>query len=184
MTIQETPLKDLLLIEPQVFGDDRGFFYESYNADKLKEAGITTEFVQDNHSYSTPGVLRGIHFQLPANPVAKLVRCTRGKVWDVAVDLRKDSPTYLQWHAEELTPENKKMLYIPEGFGHAFFTIEEADFLYKCSTTYDPEVDAGIAWNDPAIGIEWPFDTEPVLSEKDSNAPTWEELGVEFPYNG
>lgn len=182
MNIITTPLKGAIVLEPQVFGDDRGYFYESYNAEKMKEAGITTQFVQDNHSSSSPGVLRGIHFQLPEKPIAKLVRCTRGKVWDVAVDLRKDSPTYLQSHVVELSPENKKMFFIPEGFGHAFFTIEEAEVLYKCSTTYDPAVDAGIMWNDPALDIEWPFDTDPILSEKDAKAPTWESLGVEFPY--
>lgn len=180
----ETPLQGAYILEPKIFADDRGYFYESYNADALKNVGISTAFVQDNHSYSIAGVLRGIHFQLPHNPITKLVRCTRGRVWDLAVDLRKESPTYLQWHAEELSAENKKMFFIPEGFGHAFYAFEESEVLYKCSTTYDTTADAGIVWNDSDLQITWPFDvnTQPLLSEKDRIAPQFRDLDIVFPY--
>lgn len=178
----ETPIKDLYIIEPQVFGDDRGFFYESYNTEKFAAIGIETVFQQDNHSFSAAGVLRGVHFQLEPKPMAKLVRCTRGRVWDVAVDLRSDSPTYTQWFGIELSAENKKMLYIPEGFGHGFYCYEESEFLYKCSNTFDGSLDAGIAWNDEEIGIQWPIDEslELILSEKDTKLPRLSQ--VELPW--
>lgn len=170
----ETPIEGLFVIDPEVYGDDRGFFYESYNADKFAAIGITTEFKQDNHSFSTAGVLRGLHFQLEPEPMVKLVRCSRGRIWDVAVDLRKDSPTYKQWFGIELRPENKKMLYIPAGFGHGFYAFEDSEMLYKASNTYNGDLDAGIAWDDQEIGIEWPIDesVELTLSEKDQNLPT------------
>lgn len=172
----ETPLKDLVVIEPQVFGDDRGFFYEFYNAEKFAGLGIETIMKQGNYSRSAKGVLRGIHFQMPPKPMAKLVRCTRGRLWDVAVDLRQDSPTFKQWFGVELSDENKKMLYVPEGFGHGFYALEDCDLAYLTSNTYDQELDANIAWNDPDIGIDWPVDGEPTLSGRDQEAPAFAEF--------
>lgn len=178
----ETPIPGLVVIEPDVFGDDRGFFYESYNTEKFSALGIATEFRQDNHSFSTAGVLRGLHFQLPPQPMAKLVRCTRGRLWDVAVDLRKSSPTYLQWYGLELSAENKQMFYIPEGFGHGFYAFEDAELLYKTSNVFNGALDSGIAWNDPQIAIAWPIPegVEPTLSKKDSAMPAL--AGQELPF--
>lgn len=174
----ETPIKDLVIIEPEVYGDDRGFFYESYNVDKFRALGINTIFVQDNHSRSAKGVLRGLHFQLPPKPMAKLVRCTRGRLWDVAVDLRKNSPTYKKWFAVELSEENKKMFYVPVGFAHGFYALEDCDLVYKCSNTYDADLDANLAWNDPELGVEWPI--APTLSGRDQVAPKFSELDLSF----
>lgn len=174
----ETPIRDLVIIEPEVYGDDRGFFYESYNVDKFRALGINTIFVQDNHSRSAKGVLRGLHFQMPPKPMAKLVRCTRGKLWDVAVDLRKASPTYKKWFAVELSEENKKMLFVPEGFAHGFYVLEDCDLVYKCSNTYDADLDANIAWDDPDFAIEWPI--APTLSGRDQVAPKFSELDLPF----
>lgn len=175
-----TPFPGLLVIEPDVYGDDRGFFYESYNAEKFAELGITTTFAQDNHSSSTKGVLRGLHFQLPPKPMAKLVRCSRGRVWDVVVDLRKESLTYKQSFGIELSESNKRMLFIPEGFAHGFYALEDCELLYKSSNTFDKTLDANVAWNDPAFGIVWPLVGEPVLSERDKTAPKLGELHLDF----
>lgn len=169
----ETPIKDLFVIEPQVFGDERGFFYEFYNADKFADLGINVSMKQGNYSRSAKGVLRGIHFQLPPKPMAKLVRCTRGKVWNVAVDLRKDSPTFKQWHGVELSDENKRMLWLPPGFGNGFYVLEACDYGYLTTNTYDGELDANIQWNDPDLGIEWPVEGEPTLSGRDQAAPSF-----------
>lgn len=176
----ETPVKDLYIIEPQVFGDDRGFFYEFFNADKFKNIGIDFTPRQGNYSRSARGVLRGLHFQLPPKPMAKLVRCTRGRLWDVAVDLRKDSPTYLKWFGLELSDENKKMLFVPEGFGHGFYSLEDCDLAYLTSNTYDGELDANVQWNDEAFGIDWPVEEEPTLSERDQKAPAFSEIELPF----
>ncbi len=165
----ETKLKDCFVVEPKVFGDDRGFFMETYNKKAFEEAGYTMEFVQDNHSKSRKGVLRGLHFQ-KTKPQGKLVRVVSGEVFDVAVDIRKDSETYGQWFGLYLSAENKKQLYVPEGFAHGFLvTSEEAEFCYKCTNLYDPTDEGGLMWNDEAIGIEWPLDRveEVLLSEKD-----------------
>ncbi len=165
----ETSLKDCFVVEPKVFGDDRGFFMETYNKKAFHEAGYTMEFVQDNHSKSKKGVLRGLHFQ-NNNPQGKLVRVIRGEVFDVAVDLRKDSETYGKWFGLYLNAENKKQLYVPEGFAHGFLvTSEYAEFCYKCTRLYDPSDEGGLMWNDETIGIEWPLDKveEVLLSEKD-----------------
>lgn len=180
MNIVETGIKDLVIIEPQVFGDDRGFFMESYNKEKFHEAGLTYDFVQDNHSFSTAGVLRGLHFQLPEMEQAKLVRCTRGKLWDVAVDLRKDSPTYKQWFGVELSAENKKQFMVPAGFAHGFYALEDCELQYKCTNVYSPEHDGGIAWNDPEVGIEWPIvdGVETIFSEKDQKQPLLSETDL------
>jgi len=170
MKITATAIPDVLLVEPTVFGDDRGFFYESYNERKWQElTGIQTRFVQDNHSRSSKNVLRGIHYQIQ-QPQGKLVRVVIGEVFDVAVDLRQSSPTFGQWVGEHLSAENKKSLWVPEGFGHGFLVLSEvAEFLYRTTDFYAPEHERCIAWNDPDIGIDWPLDGDPLLSEKDKN---------------
>jgi dTDP-4-dehydrorhamnose 3,5-epimerase len=169
MQFIETSLKGAWLIKPKVFRDERGFFLESYSEKVFAENGIDAKFVQDNHSLSVKkGVLRGLHFQLPPNEQAKLVRVTRGKVLDVIVDIRKNSPTFGKWESFELTSENFEMLFIPRGFAHAFLTLEDnTEFMYKVDGFYAPESDSGIIWNDPDLNISWPI-KEPILSEKDS----------------
>jgi dTDP-4-dehydrorhamnose 3,5-epimerase len=172
MKITETALPGVLLLEPKVFGDARGFFMESWNARSFAAAGLDLDFVQDNHSRSARGVLRGLHYQL-ANPQGKLVRVTRGAVFDVAVDIRRSSPHFGQWVGYELSDSNHQMLYIPPGFAHGFVVLSEvADFFYKCTSLYDAASDRGIRWDDAAIGITWP-DTgaAPLLSGKDAVAP-------------
>ena len=170
MRVIETPLPGVLVFEPRVFEDERGFFLESFNEKRYREAGIDKRFVQDNHSYSRQGTLRGLHYQL-LYPQAKLVRVTSGEVFDVAVDIRVGSPTFGQWVGTYLSGENKKQVYIPEGFAHGFCVVSEsADFLYKCTDFYVPDDERGIIWNDPDIGIEWPIDN-PILSPKDSALP-------------
>ncbi len=165
----EGPLKGLIIIEATVYKDERGFFMESYNLRDFKEAGLDITFVQDNHSKSKKGVLRGLHFQKNF-PQGKLIRVIRGKIFDVAVDIRKDSPTFGKWYGIELSEENKLMFYIPEGFAHGFLVLsEEAEVLYKTTEYYHPEDEGGIIWNDPDIGIKWPLEgiSEIILSEKD-----------------
>ncbi|HBH37749.1 MAG TPA: dTDP-4-dehydrorhamnose 3,5-epimerase [Curvibacter sp.] len=163
-----TAISDVLILEPKVFGDARGFFFESYNARAFAQAtGLDVNFVQDNHSRSARGVLRGLHYQLK-QPQGKLVRVVRGSVYDVAVDVRKSSPTFGRWVGVELSESNQRELWVPAGFAHGFLvTSESADFLYKTTDYYAPEHERCIAWNDPAIGIEWPLDGAPVLSAKD-----------------
>lgn len=172
MKITKTKLDGVVIIYPDVFGDNRGFFMESWNKEKLEEAGLFYDFVQDNHSKSTvKGTLRGIHFQKGDKAQAKLVRCVKGAVLDVAVDLRKNSPTFKQWVGVELSAENKKQLLIPRGFGHGFVTLtDDVEFLYKADNYYAPEADAGICWNDPDIGVDWGVEN-PILSEKDKKNP-------------
>lgn len=172
MKLTKTKLDGVVIIEPDVFGDNRGFFMESWNKKKLEEAGLFYDFVQDNHSKSTvKGTLRGIHFQKDDKAQAKLVRCVKGAVLDVAVDLRKNSPTFKQWVGVELSAENKKQLLIPRGFGHGFVTLtDDVEFLYKADNYYAPEADAGICWNDPDIGVDWGVEN-PILSEKDKKNP-------------
>ena len=172
MKITETKLNGVGIIEPDVFGDNRGFFMESWNKKKMEEAGLYYDFVQDNHSKSTvKGTLRGIHFQKGDKAQAKLVRCVKGAVLDVAVDLRKNSPTFKQWVGVELSAENKKQLLIPRGLGHGFVTLtDDVEFLYKADNYYEPKADAGIRWNDPEIGVEWGVEN-PILSEKDRKNP-------------
>ena len=171
MNIITTPLAGLLMLEPRVFGDDRGFFYESFNARQFAEAtGVTASFVQDNHSRSAKGVLRGLHYQIQ-QAQGKLVRVTAGAVYDVAVDLRKSSPTFGQWFGAELSAENKRQMWIPAGFAHGFVvTSEHAEFLYKTTDYWAPEHERAILWNDPALGITWPLDVTPLLSAKDQAA--------------
>jgi len=164
----ETPIADLLIIEPRIFGDDRGFFLESWNAETFRKAGLDLDFVQDNHSRSAKGVLRGLHFQNP-DPQGKLVRVTAGRAWDVAVDLRRASPTCGQWHGVELSAANKRMFWVPPGFAHGFVALEDdTDFLYKCTAAYAPANERSLQWNDPTVGIDWPLEgLEPQLSGKD-----------------
>ena len=172
MNLIETPLPGVLLIEPRVFGDARGFFLESWNRQSFAEAGLDMDFMQDNHSRSSRGVLRGLHYQLH-NPQGKLVRVTQGAVFDVAVDIRRASPHFGRWVGYELSADNHRMLWIPPGFAHGFLVLSDAaDFLYKCTTLYDPLSDRGIRWDDPAIGIDWPdMGGAPLLSAKDAAAP-------------
>ncbi len=183
MNVTETEIPGVLILEPKTFGDDRGWFMETYSKSKFEEARIKGEFIQDNHSFSAQkGTLRGIHFQ--KNPMAqtKIVRCTRGAVLDVVVDLRKDSPTYKRWVSTELSAENKKMFYIPRGFGHGFLTLKEnTEFQYKVDNYYSPEHDRGIRFDDPEIAIDWQV-TEPIVSEKDKNAPLLKDSDVDFAY--
>jgi dTDP-4-dehydrorhamnose 3,5-epimerase len=175
--VTETGISGLVIIEPQVFGDHRGFFMESWSQRAMEEAGLHYNFVQDNHSSSTvKGTLRGIHFQYGDKSQAKLVRCARGAVIDVAVDLRKDSPTYKQWYAVELSEENKKQFMIPRGFGHGFVTLtDHVEFMYKADNYYAPEADGGIRWNDPEFGIDWGVE-KPILSDKDANSPFFKNI--------
>ncbi len=171
MIIETTPLAGLLLVKPDVFGDDRGFFQETWNLRRYTEAGLDRHFVQDNLSLSRRGILRGLHFQNPG-PQGKLVYVLQGEVFDVAVDVRTDSPTFGQWYGAVLSAENHHQLFVPEGFAHGFcVTSETALFAYKCTDFYNPKVEFSLLWNDPDIGIEWPI-TNPELSEKDSNGQT------------
>ncbi|HEY5815326.1 MAG TPA: dTDP-4-dehydrorhamnose 3,5-epimerase [Solirubrobacterales bacterium] len=177
----DTTLEGVVLVEPQVHGDSRGFMVETYRADAWAELGIDVEFVQHNHSRSSRGTLRGLHFQT-APGQAKLVRCTRGKIFDVAVDLRRDSPTFGQWEGYELDDERHRQLYVPVGFGHGFAVLsEEADVSYLLSSLYDPATESGIAWDDPDVGVEWPVE-EPLLSERDKAAPKLAEVVDSLPF--
>lgn len=166
MQVEKTKLEGVLLVTPQVFGDDRGFFMETYNKAKAAELGLPTEFVQDNHSKSSYGVLRGLHYQSPQWQ-GKLVRVVQGEIYDVAVDIRAGSPTFGQWVGFYLNDENKQQLYVPEGFAHGFcVTSETAEVVYKCTSLYAPEQEGSLLWNDSEVGIDWPVD-EPKLSAKD-----------------
>ena len=168
ITVTETALPGVLIVEPQVFGDERGFFLETYRADEYAAHGIRDTFVQDNHSRSRAGVLRGIHYQQP--PQAKLVRCTAGSLLDVAVDVRAGSPTFGRWVAVELSAANHRQLYVPAGFGHAFLALEDpTELQYRCSEYYAPAAEGAIRWDDPDIGIEWPL-ADPQLSARDAAA--------------
>jgi dTDP-4-dehydrorhamnose 3,5-epimerase len=178
--MKATPLKipDVVLIEPKVFGDERGYFFESFNQTAFNQTiGYEVQFVQDNHSKSQKGVLRGLHYQLPPKAQGKLVRVIQGEVFDVAVDIRKDSPTFGQWVGVILSAENKRQLWIPAGFAHGFITLSEtAELLYKTTDYYAPEYERCIAWNDPEIGINWPLDQTPVLSDKDQQGVSLESI--------
>lgn len=177
MKVTKTKLEGVVIIEPDVFGDNRGFFLESWSKRHMEEAGLFYDFVQDNHSSSTvKGTLRGIHFQKGPWAQAKLVRCVRGAVLDVAVDIRKESPTYKQWVGVELSEDNKKQLLIPRGYGHGFVTLtDHVEFMYKADNYYAPDSEGGILWNDPDIGVDWGVD-QPILSEKDKKNPLLRDL--------
>lgn len=178
MNIIETDLPGVLLIEPRVFGDARGFFLESWNRKTFADLGLDLDFVQDNHSRSARGVLRGIHYQLQ-QPQGKLVRVAAGAVFDVAVDLRRSSPHFGQWTGHELSAENHRMLWIPPGFGHGFLVLSEtADFLYKTTTLYAPAWDRGVRWDDPDMGVAWPLEGAPLLSAKDQVQPLLKDAEV------
>ena len=171
MKIQPTEIPDVLLIEPRVFRDDRGFFLETYHAETFRQGGLDATFVQDNHSKSVAGTLRGLHAQSHPSAQGKLVRCIEGRIWDVAVDVRRGSPHFKQWVGYELTADNFLQLYIPEGFLHGFCVLSDtAQVEYKCTDFYAPDAELSVIWNDPDLGIDWPLD-EPVLSEKDAAAP-------------
>lgn len=181
MKFIKNDINDLLVIEPSVFGDQRGWFSESYNQDVFKKNGLDIVFVQDNHSFSAQkGVLRGLHFQNNPNAQTKLVRCTKGSIWDVAVDLRKSSSTYLKWFGIELSAENHLMLLVPQGFAHGFVTLEDnCEVQYKVDKTYDKLLDRSIKYDDPQIGINWPV-VKVLLSEKDLNAKLLKDSDVNF----
>jgi dTDP-4-dehydrorhamnose 3,5-epimerase len=177
----ETAIAGLVLVEPEVHGDERGFLVETYSERTWRELGVEASFVQDNHSRSGQGILRGVHFQLRPGQ-AKLVRCVRGRIWDVAVDLRRDSPTYGRWEAYELDDVAHRQLFVPVGFAHGFCVLsEQADVAYKLSSYFDPETEAGIAWDDPDLAIRWPVD-EPRVSERDRSAPRLAEVANELPW--
>jgi len=174
-----TNIPDVFILEPKVFGDERGFFMESFNQEKWQElTGLETTFVQDNHSRSSRGVLRGLHYQIQ-QPQGKLVRCVVGEVFDVAVDIRKSSPTFGQWTGVVLSAENKQQFWVPPGFAHGFMVMSEsADFLYKTTEYYAPQHERCIRWDDPELGIEWPWQGQPVMSQKDAVAPLLESAQV------
>jgi dTDP-4-dehydrorhamnose 3,5-epimerase len=181
MNVIETKLPGVVIVEPQVFGDHRGWFMESWSQKTMADNGLNVNFVQDNQSYTArKGTLRGIHFQQYPMAQTKLVRVTRGAVMDVAVDLRKDSPTYRQWVAVELSAENRKQLLIPQGFGHAFLTLtDDVEFVYKCDNFYSKEHDRNIRFDDPELGVEWGI-ADPILSEKDAAAPFLKDSDCNF----
>lgn len=178
---QKTSIEGVYVIEPAVFGDERGYFMETYHAGEFKEAGLDFTFIQDNQSKSKKGVLRGLHFQY-TKPQGKLVRVIKGEVFDVAVDLRKNSPTYGKWEGVVLSEENKKQFYVPEGFAHGFLVLsDEAEFTYKCTDFYDPDDEGGILWNDEDVNIPWPMDEdEIILSDKDKTLKTLKETVTDF----
>lgn len=182
MDIKSTFIKDLFIVEPKVFEDARGYFFESYNYDKLEKQGISLQFLQDNQSKSSYGVIRGLHYQLEPKAQTKLVRVLQGKVFDVAVDIRKNSSTYGKWFGIELSEQNKKQLLIPKGFAHGFSVLSEtATVMYKCDELYAPEFDAGIIFNDPDLNIDWKIDPgTAVLSEKDGKLPGFKEAKNNF----
>lgn len=174
MNIVKTALPEVLILEPKVFGDDRGFFFESFNARQFEDAtGLKRNFVQDNHSRSAKNVLRGLHYQIQ-QPQGKLVRVVAGTVFDVAVDIRRNSPNFGKWVGVELSAENKRQLWVPEGFAHGFVVLSEsAEFLYKTTDYYAPQFERSLRWDDPALAIHWPIDGAPVLSKKDEDAPAF-----------
>jgi dTDP-4-dehydrorhamnose 3,5-epimerase len=177
----ETKLDGVVLVEPEVFGDERGFLLETFSEPGWRELGIDVDFVQDNHSRSRAGILRGLHFQRSPGQ-AKLVRCVRGRIWDVAVDLRRGSPTYRGWEGHELDDVHHRQLFVPVGFAHGFCVLSDvADVAYKLSSLYDPATEAGIAWNDPEVGVEWPL-ADPQVSDRDRSAPGLAEIADELPW--
>ncbi len=177
----QTEIPDLVLLEATAHGDERGFLVESFREDVWAEHGVIGPFVQDNHSRSAKGILRGLHFQTSPGQ-AKLVRCVRGAIWDVAVDLRRDSPTYRRWEGVELSDENHRQLFVPVGFAHGFCVLSDvADVSYKLTSLYDPDTEAGIRWDDPDVGVDWPI-SDPQLSERDKVAPALTEIERDLPW--
>ncbi len=184
MEIRETGIAGLLIVKPRIFEDDRGYFFESFNESDLEKAGHPFHFIQDNQSKSAYGVVRGLHYQLEPKAQTKFVRVLEGSIWDVAVDLRKDSPTFMQWEGVELSAENKLQLLIPKGFAHGFSVLsKDAVVLYKCDEFYAPDFETGIRYNDPQIGIDWKVDPEDmILSERDVAMPSLQEATMNFQY--
>jgi len=183
-TFKRLEIPEVILIEPEVFSDERGFFMETYKYSEFASFGISERFVQDNHSRSVKGVLRGLHYQNPPKAQGKLVRVVVGEIFDVAVDIRKGSPTYGKWVGVKLSAENKRMLYIPPGFAHGFCVLSDvAEVVYKVTEEYAPESEAGIIWNDPEVGIDWPIEN-PMLSAKDANWPILRDAVNRFVYEG
>jgi dTDP-4-dehydrorhamnose 3,5-epimerase len=186
ITVTKTPLPGLLVIEPKVFADDRGFFLDFYNRDSFAEIGLKEQFIQDNHSRSKKGVVRGLHYQINPSPMGKLVKCAKGKIFDVGVDVRKGSPTFGKWHGETLTGDNHKMLYLPPGFAHGFLALEDnTDVIYACTGVYSPKDERAIVWNDPEIGIKWPLELvggKAIVSDKDQKNPQLKEAETNFSY--
>lgn len=181
MNVLPTPLAGLAIIEPVVHADPRGFFLETFRADVLAASGIDERWVQGNHSRSAHGVLRGMHFAIGTGQ-AKLVRCARGRIWDVAVDIRRGSPTFGRWEAVELDDEAHRAVYVPVGFAHGFVVLSDvADVVYQCSSYYDPRLERGFAWDDPEVGIAWP-DVTVTVSERDRDAPRLAEIAAEIPF--
>jgi dTDP-4-dehydrorhamnose 3,5-epimerase len=179
---QRFKIPGVILVKPDVFGDQRGYFMETYKWSEFSEAGIPEHFVQDNHSKSAKGVLRGLHFQKNPKAQGKLVRCLKGRIFDVAVDIRKGSPTYSQWEGVEISEENNLMFYVPSGFAHGFVVVSDhAEICYKCTAEYSREYDRGIIWNDPDIGIQWPINN-PILSAKDEKLPLLGDADNDFTY--
>jgi dTDP-4-dehydrorhamnose 3,5-epimerase len=185
MTIIETYIPDLFVIEPKIFEDQRGYFFESYNEETYRKNGINAKFVQDNESKSSYGVLRGLHYQLAPYAQTKLVRVVEGEVFDVAVDLRKNSPTFGKWYGIVLSVENKKQFYIPQGFAHGFAVLSPtAVFSYKCDSFYNPQAERGILYNDDKLGIDWKIDlSEDIVSPKDKIHPNFEQAEINFSYS-
>jgi dTDP-4-dehydrorhamnose 3,5-epimerase len=174
-TFRKTEIDGIVVIDPQLYGDQRGFFLEIYRESDFREWGIADVFVQDNHSFSVKGVIRGLHYQIPPRAQAKLIYVVQGSVWDVAVDVRRGSPTFAKFVSEELSDENRRMMYIPEGFAHGFCALSDSvHIIYKCTREFSPEHDSGIRWDDEEIGIDWPTDV-PILSERDRNLPSLRE---------
>ena len=185
MNIIKTDFPGLMIIEPKVFGDVRGYFFESYNEKIMVEAGIQTVFRQDNHSFSRYGVIRGLHFQLNPHSQTKLIRAIEGTIYDVVLDLRKGSPTFGKWFGIELSVENKRQFYIPKGFAHGFSVLsEQTTILYKCDNLYHPQSEGGVHYNDPALGIDWKVDADKaIISDKDKILPTFDQVETNFSYN-
>ena len=180
--VKRLPIPEVVLIEAKVFSDQRGFFLETYKYSDFAKFGITSHFVQENHSQSVKGVLRGLHYQRNPKAQGKLVTCTKGRIYDVAVDIRKGSPTYGRWVSVDLLGDTNLMIYIPPGFAHGFVTLSDvAEVLYKCTEEYSPEEERGIIWNDPQLKISWPVD-KPILSGKDNRFPPWEDADLNFEY--
>jgi dTDP-4-dehydrorhamnose 3,5-epimerase len=184
MKFTETKISGVMIIEPKVFGDPRGFFMESYKKSVFVADGITEDFIQDNHSRSAKGVLRGLHFQLKPYGMGKLVRAIRGEIFDVAVDVRRNSPTFGQWVSEFLSEENKKMLYLPSGIAHGFLSLSEiTEIYYKCTAEYNAQSERGLIWSDPAVGISWPkIGMAPILSERDKQNVLLKDLETNFDF--